>query len=223
MIFTIRRHGDMMAQQSPTLGPRRPNMAQKRPQDGLRQPQEGSKRALRKPWTPQEGPRRAPTSLPQGLWHGSRSDSAPNLAHKPLQNPPGTLPEPSRTPPGNEFGTYWGPIWDQVGPPNRLSLCIAAVGRTCSASLSLHTLRILLLACSAPHFAVTSHNRRTPPGNQFGTDWGLISDQVWPSQSALPVYSSVLTRLPDCQRELLKCPRRLQDCSKTVTDASKIA
>ena len=57
----------------------------------------------------QEGPKMAPTGLQKGPQEGSKRDIGPNLAQRPLQEPPGTLPDPS----GERFGHQLGP---QNGP-----------------------------------------------------------------------------------------------------------
>ena len=55
-------------------------------------------------------PKRAPRELQEGPQEGPKMDIGPNLAHRPLQESPGTLPDlsgdfpgPSRTPPGSDF------------------------------------------------------------------------------------------------------------------------
>ena len=69
----------------------------------------------------QERPTRAPRGLQEGPQEGPKRDIGPNLAQRPLQESPGTLPDPSgdfpgpsRTPPGSDFETNSD---SQNGPP----------------------------------------------------------------------------------------------------------
>ena len=63
----------------------------------------------------------------------------------PFQGRPGTLPGPSRTPPGNEFGSYWGPIWINLGP-----------GWASQSALPVHCSGWAYLFCK-PFFAHAAH------------------------------------------------------------------
>ena len=55
-----------------------------------------------------EGPKRAPRELQEGPQEGSEREAGPNLAQRPLQDPPGTLPGHPWDPPGTPPGTVLG-------------------------------------------------------------------------------------------------------------------
>ena len=100
------------AEDGPKRAPRRPKMAPRGLQEGPSWLQEGSKRA-------QDGPKgapRGPKLAPRWLQEGPRWPTW-------LREPSRTLPGPSQTPPGSDFGTHFVPKTDPRRPKSLRKLC----------------------------------------------------------------------------------------------------
>ena len=116
------------AEDGPKRAPRGPKMAPRGLQEGPSWPQESSKRA-------QDGPKgapRGPKLAPRWLQEGPRWPTW-------LREPSRTLPGPSQTPPGSDFGTHFVPKTDPRRPKSLRKLCFP-VGPFCdtgAASLGL--------------------------------------------------------------------------------------
>ena len=105
MIFRIRRYSAIEAPREPKMALKRPKMVPRRPKDAPRRPQERPKRASGRLKMAQEGPKRAPRELQEGPQERSKREIGPSL----VRGPSRSLPGPSRTPPGSDFGTHLGP------------------------------------------------------------------------------------------------------------------
>ena len=92
-------------------------MAPRELQEGPSWPQEGSKRAQDGPKGVPRGPKLAPRWLQEG----------PKWATW-FREPSRTLPGPSQTPPGSDFGTHFVPQTDPRRPKSLTKLCFSSGG-----------------------------------------------------------------------------------------------
>ena len=134
------------------MAPKRPKMVPRRPQDWPRRPQERPKRASGRHKMAQERPTKYPRELQKEPQECPKRDIGPNLAQRPFQESPGTLPNlsgelpgPSWTSPGSDFATN---LESQNGPSEGKAVRFETYMPNCTTRLK-HTIIYIYTAALA--------------------------------------------------------------------------